>query len=98
MTMKETYGIHRVGHFATKKEMKAMSEWMYEYKGYTVMLTQFTPRGKKTCWVGSVWAETGNKRYPYNKLFEMASYPHFTPDGLKICRRWAEECIDSMEA
>ena len=41
--------------------------------------------------------ETGNKRYPYNKLFEMASYPHFTPDGLKICRRWAQECIDSME-
>ena len=54
MTMKETYGIHRVGHFATKKEMKAMSEWMYEYKGYTVMLTEYTPRGKKTCWVGSV--------------------------------------------
>ena len=98
MTMKEYYGIHKVARFATKKEMKDMSEWMYEYKGCMVMLAEYTPCGKKTCWVGSVWEETGNKRFPYNKLFEMTRYPHFTPDGLKICRRWAQECIDSMEA
>lgn len=71
MTMKEYYGIRKVARFATKKEMKDMSEWMYEYKGYTVMLAEYIPRRCQTCWVASVWEKTGNKRFPYNKLFEM---------------------------